>query len=131
MDKSLEERKKLSIKVIKDNDQYTIGRLAEIDKDAFGDGGIDEWVMLPLMRHGRIIALYYNNELIGDAQFMKDWDNIHKAYLYGVAISPKYRGMGFGTWFLDACFEELKKEGIKTIDLTVDPENHGAIKVYK
>lgn len=131
MDKNIKEISNIHIKIIKKNEPHVISRLIELDKQAFNEGGLDEWTMVPIMRHGRIMALYYNDEIAGCAQFIKDWDNEKKAYLYGVSISEEYRGKGLGTWFLTSCFDELKKEGIKIIELTVDPKNHPAIRVYE
>jgi ribosomal-protein-alanine N-acetyltransferase len=131
MDKNIKELQNLHIKIIKKNDPYVIGRLIELDKQAFNEGGLDEWTMVPIMRHGRIIALYFSDEIAGGAQFIKDWDNVNKAYLYGISIAKEYRGKGFGTKFLKLCFDELRKEGIDTIELTVDPKNYPAIRVYE
>jgi [ribosomal protein S18]-alanine N-acetyltransferase len=125
------DEKTLYTKIIHKKDKEILDKLILIEEQAFGDAGLDEWVMVPFIRHGRIIALYYGDEIIGGAQFLKDWDHTENAYLYGIGIEKKYRGQGYGTWFLKSCIEELKKEGIKNIELTVDPRNSVAIKVYQ
>ncbi len=103
----------------------------DIEKQAFGEAGLDAWSLVPLVRHGKVLALKYGNEVIGGAQFMRDWSDPAKAYLVGIAVDSSFRGKGLGTRFLSACIELLKTEGIKCIELTVDPQNYGAVKVYE
>lgn len=130
MDKMLNPSE-LIIKKIKKNDPKLLEELIDIDRQSFGDAGLDEWGLVPIIRHGRIYALYYQENIAGAAQFLKDWEEPQKAYLYGVGIKEKYRGKGLGTWFLKTCFEQLKDEGIRRIELTVDPANQSAIRVYQ
>lgn len=116
---------------IKNNDENKITRIKEIDRQAFGDAGLDEWFIVPFFRHGMVLALRYQKEIVGSAVFLRDWDSQNQAYLFSVAIDSGYRGQGLGTRFLKECFSIIKKEGIRHVELTVDPSNHQAIKVYK
>ncbi len=50
-------------------------------------------------RHGKVLALKYGNEVIGGAQFMRDWSDPAKAYLVGIAVDSSFRGKGLGTRF--------------------------------
>lgn len=131
MDKSIKKISDLYIKTIEKNQPHIIDQLIEMDQQAFGEGGLDEWTMVPILRHGRIVALYHGKQIIGGAQFLRDWDDMHKAYLYGVSIAKEHRGKKFGTYFLKLCFNQLKEENFDTIELTVDPDNHRAIRVYQ
>ena len=121
----------LRISTIKNNDAQVIERLKAIEMQAFGDAGLDEWNLVPLIRHGRVMALAYDHEVIGGAQFIRDWDDNTRAYLVGIAVDSAYRGKGLGTRFLSACIEQLKTEGVRCIELTVDPQYHGAVRVYE
>lgn len=120
-----------AIDIIESNDEHIIKRLMEIEKQAFGNAGLDEWNLIPYMRHGRVMALRDDEQIIGGAQFIKDWNDPLCAYLVGIAVDASYRGKGLGTFFLAECLSILKKEGIKSVELTVDPGNTGAIKVYE
>jgi|SRR5690554_3032573 len=130
MDKGLKDSD-LRVAVVDRTDPRTIQELIDIDRQSFGDAGLDEWGLIPILRHGRIYALHYGNEIAGMAQFLKDWDEPRKAYLYGVGIKERYRGKGLGTWFLRTCFQQLRHEGLGWVELTVDPDNDSAIRVYQ
>ncbi len=121
----------ITIEHVKENNINTVLRLIEIEKQAFGEAGLDEWNLVPYIRHGKVIALWADNKIVGGAQFIRDWDDVSRAYLVGIAIDSAYRGKGLGTSFLAKCIELLKAEGIKYVELTVDSDNTGAVNVYK
>ena len=121
----------INVKVIKDNDPEIVQRLMNIDQQAFGDAGVDEWFLVPFIRHGRVMALQLGGQIIGGAQFIRDWGEPFKVYLYGIAIDRRYRGKGLGTAFLKACIDVIKTDGAQCVELTVDPANHPAVAVYE
>ncbi len=121
----------LDIKVIKNNDANIVSSLVAIERSAFGPNGLSEWEIVPFIRHGLVIALMLDGKVIGGAQFLRDWNNPDKAYLFGIAVDSVYRGKGFGTRFLSDCCQRIKQEGFKSVELTVDANNHPAVKVYK
>ncbi|MDR9856520.1 GNAT family N-acetyltransferase [Paenibacillus sp. VCA1] len=49
----------------------------------------------------------------------------------GMAISQSYRGKGIGTALMKALFDELRKQGISRVSLSVDPNNEAAVKLYR
>lgn len=110
-------------KIIKD--------LLKIEYEAFGNGGLNEWSMVPIVRHGRVFYIEENNLVLGCAQFMLDWNDRLRAYLIGVSISEAFHGKGYGTVLLQASMNTLSEEGIESIELTVDPGNKPAIEVYQ
>lgn len=116
---------------IRTNDEAMINRIKEIDRQAFGDAGLDEWAIVPLIRHGRVMALRYQGEIAGSALFFRDWDSPTRAYLFSIAIDKRFRGQGLGTRFLKGCLSMMDKEGIHYVELTVDAANHQAVKVYQ
>ena len=120
----------IKVSVIKNNDAQVIEKLKAIEKQAFGDAGLDEWNLVPFVRHGRVIALQNGDEVVGGAQYIRDWDDPSRAYLVGIAVDSSCRGKGLGTRFLGDSLALLAAEGIKYVELTVDPQNHGAVKVY-
>lgn len=106
--------------------------LAEIEREVFGQGGLfNEWLMVPMIRYGRVLVLLVEDEIAGSAQFMRKWDEKEAVYFYGVSLSTPYQGKGLGTYFLQEAFKLLKKDNIKRIILTVSPNNTRALYLYE
>lgn len=56
----------------------------------------------------------------------------HIASIYGVYVTPKYRGRGIGGKLMDAVMEEIKgKGGIIKVQLSVNPGCRPAVRLYK
>jgi len=87
--------------------------------------------MVPFIRYGRVFTAKVDNEIVGCAQFMREWNNPETAYFYGVSMLPEYRGGGLGTAFLKEILALIKFDGIIKIILSVSPENKAAIHIYK
>ncbi|MHB1405782.1 MAG: GNAT family N-acetyltransferase [Desulfitobacteriaceae bacterium] len=112
-------------------DLALIQRLVQLEIEAFGVGGLNEWHLIPLIRHGRVYAVRKNQEVVGLVQYMLDWDNPRKAYMMGVSIAKEVRGQGLGTELIKKSLQELANENIQEVELTVDPANVAAIRVYE
>lgn len=108
-----------------------IRRLVQLEQEAFGEGGMNEWHIVPLIRHGRVYILKKDIEIIGLIQYMLDWDNPRKVYMVGVSISKESRGLGLGTELLKKSLKELLRENIEEVELTVDPNNARAVNLYE
>lgn len=121
----------IRVDMIKDNDAQIVDRLSEIEEQAFGKAGLNEWTIVPLIRHGKVFALWHEREVIGGAQFIRDWEDPFRAYLVGIAVDKNQRGKGFGTRFLAECLAMLKGEGVNSVELTVDAANRSAAHVYQ
>lgn len=119
------------IELITTFDRETIRRLVELEAAAFGAGGMNEWQLVPLIRHGHVYVTRKEGKVIGAVQYMRDWHNPQKAYMIGVSIAQEQRGRGAGTGFIKETFNLLAAEGIKEVELTVAPANAAAIKVYE
>ena len=68
---------------------------------------------------------------IGVIEYMRDWQKPCKAYIMGVAIVKEMQGQGLGTMLIRTSLQALKKENVEEVELTVDPKNLSAVKVYK
>lgn len=106
-------------------------RLVALEREAFGTGGMNEWHLVPLIRHGRVFVLRRNGDIIGAIQYMADWENRNKAYAVGISIASGWRGRSLGTELFAASLKELAKEDIREVELTVSPQNTAAIRVYR
>lgn len=107
-----------------------INRLVKLELEAFGIGGLNEWHLVPFIRHGRVYVAIEKDEIVGLIQYMRDWDNPAKAYLMGVSIAKEVRGKGLGTTLIHSSLQALRQENIEEVELTVDPKNSTAISVY-
>ena len=121
----------MKVELLENVDLTLLQRLVRLEKEAFDVGGLNEWNIVPFIRHGRVYVAKEQQDIIGLIEYMRDWDNPQKSYLVGVSIAKEMRGQGLGTILLHTSLQLLKKENIEEVELTVDPENLAAIKVYE
>ncbi|KUO70021.1 MAG: acetyltransferase [Desulfosporosinus sp. BRH_c37] len=119
------------IELVRTMEPKLIARLVQIETEAFGAGGLNSWHLQPLIRHGRVYVYRLDNEIVGLVHYMLDWDCPKKAYMVGVSISKESRGQGIGAKLLKESFEALSKATIEEVELTVDPNNIAAVKLYE
>ena len=51
---------------IKAEDKKYIEQIIEIEKEVFGiNGGVDEWILKPIIRYGKVFALVLEGEVVG------------------------------------------------------------------
>lgn len=48
---------------VKTVDPALIQRLVELEREAFGVGGLNEWHLVPFIRHGRVYIVRKNQEI--------------------------------------------------------------------
>lgn len=121
----------MKVELIEEFDLKILQHMVLLEKEAFGVGGLNEWHLVPFIRHGRVFVAREEENIVGLIQYMRDWDRPNKAYLMGVSIAQEMRGKGLGTILMRTSLQALKKENIDEVELTVDPQNFGAIKIYK
>lgn len=119
------------IELVQTVEPELVKRLVELEIDAFGPGGMNEWHLVPLIRHGRVYVIRQNHEIVGLIQYMLDWNSPQKAYMVGVSVGKEWRGHGIGTKLLKESFSKLYQENIQEIELTVDPKNVAAVTIYE
>lgn len=116
---------------IKAKDKKYIEQIIEVEKEAFGEsGGVDEWILKPIIRYGKVFVLIIEDEVIGIAEYIRDFDG-DEVFLYGFSIKKEYRKCGYGKKLLEKSIEVFRENKIKKIGLTVALENEGAIELYK
>jgi len=120
----------MKIERVKHVDLTMLQRMVKLEIEAFGHGGLNEWHLVPFIRHGRVFLASDKDAAVGLIQYMRDWDNPRKAYLIGVSVAKAWRGQGVGTRLMQVSLEALKEENVDEVELTVDTENKGAIKLY-
>lgn len=105
--------------------------LVDLETEAFGAGGMNEWHLVPLIRHGKIFVLLEGEAPIGAAQYMLDWEQPRTSYMVGVSIASGQRGKGLGKELLSETFRQLGQKGIEKVELTVSPDNLAAVTLYE
>lgn len=119
------------IKVVEKSDNKYIEEILELEKKVFGENGaIDIWNLKPYVKYGRVFVYLERDKVVAVAEIMKTWQE-DKAYLYGLCVDTDFRGQGIGKKFMLDIFDYLKEKKIKLVELTVAPENVGAIKLYE
>ena len=121
----------MKIELVDEFDLNSLQPLIELEIEAFGVGGLNEWHLVPYIRHGRVYVGRKEGKIVGLIEYMRDWEEPCKAYMMGVSIAKDMRGQGLGTMLIEASLQALKKENIEEVELTVNPKNQGAIKVYE
>lgn len=104
--------------------------VTQLEAQAFGEGGLNAWTLVPLARHGRVYGLVEDGRVWAAAQVFRDWDQ-PTAYLVGIAVDQARRGQGWGTHLLTEVHRLLAADGLESLELTVDPGNTAAVRVYQ
>jgi len=95
------------------------------------DAALNEWQIPVFTRYGRfIIALGPTGEIAGVCQALRSWKNPDVAFIHSFYIVQKFRNRGAGKSLLGYVIELFRTEGFKRAELTVDPENAVALKLY-
>jgi ribosomal-protein-alanine N-acetyltransferase len=125
--------KNLKVYLVQDFDLKLLRRMVNFGLDIFGELGMDEWGLVPQIRHGNVYIMKEEGKkaIIGLAILMRDWEDFYKAYLFDYAIAEEFRGHGFGYEFLKIIIENLSEQGFDELSLTVDIENKPAIRLYQ
>jgi len=123
----------LKVYLVQDYNLNLLKRLVNFGLDVFGDLGLDEWSLVPQIRHGNVFVLKEEDKkkIIGIAILMRDWEDSDKVYLSDFAIADEFQGQGLGYHFLVSVCKSIADQGFKTMNLTVDINNPAAISLYK
>jgi ribosomal-protein-alanine N-acetyltransferase len=122
----------IDFKPIEHTSTEKLEQILDIERQAFGKGALNEYVIVPILRYGKVYAAVdEDDDPIACAYFMRDMGEIGNAYLMSIAVLPVFRGKDVGTELLKYAFTHLKRFGITKIRLTVDPANFSALSVYR
>ena len=123
----------LTVYLVQDYNNRFLRRMVDFGVDIFGELGMDEWGLVPQIRHGNVFVLKEEDKksIVGLAILMRDWEDSEKVYLFDYAIMPDLQGHGLGYYFLKVIINNIADQGFKRIGLTVDTENAAALKLYQ
>ena len=106
-----------------------IADIVDYETVIFGDGGIGRWTIMPFIRYGEIYAAVHENVVISAVELMKAFDG-EEVYIYGFFTKEKYSGKGYGSKLLEFTINEMRKNKVEVLSLTVDPKNEAAKNLY-
>lgn len=108
-----------------------VDKIVKLEEETFGDaGGVDYWVIKALLRYGKVFALLDKGDAVSVIEYMQKFQE-PEVFLYGISTKNSYKRRGLAKELVRKSEDVLKTMGIKKIILTVDPENHIAIDLYK
>ena len=107
-----------------------IEQIEKIEQESFGIGAIDQWVLKPISRYGKILALKECGKVVGICELMWKW-NSREVYIFSFAIRKDWQGRGWGKLLMEKTVAFLEKEDVEKIMLTVTISNISAIKLYE
>lgn len=121
----------MQVKRVETFDLKNIEEMVEIETESFGRGGLNEWTLPVFIRHGRVFVLEDGGDILGLAEFIRDWDDWTVAFLVGFSIISGRRGEGLGSTLQNGILKALKSTGIETVKLTVSNDNLAARRLYE
>lgn len=129
-----------SIKVLKDIKPDITLELKKLEISNLGTtASINEWIIPVFIKYGKIITVVktFNDgqknteKIIAVNELLKKWDDSQTVFIHSFYVDKPYRKKGIGSLLLKETIKILKKEKIKNIELTVDPENLDALRLYE
>lgn len=124
--------------VLEDNDKLkieaamyeNISEIVKLDMDIFCESFENaQSIVIKSMNSEKILSYIakFNNEIIGVCNVNVESEDVS---IFGVGISPKYQGRGFGKEMLNRVIEKLLNMDIKNITLEVNSINNRAYNLY-
>jgi ribosomal-protein-alanine N-acetyltransferase len=131
--KKHERRKKykMDFREINEIDYKELEYLEAIEKESMGESFANIYTIKSIIEVGKVIVLELEGEIVGVSQLLRNMEDCKKSKLFGIYIRKKYRSRGLGEKLLQYSLSYLKKLGIEKCDLSVDPQNIKAIKMYE
>ncbi len=103
--------------------------ISKIDNEAFGVDGITVFNLFQFAKAGGVFAFISNNEIVAEVILLRSFKD-DKAVFLGFAVKKSFRCKGYGKKLLKHCLDFLQKEKIRCVELTVNPDDRVAMKMY-
>ena len=110
-------------------DWHILRQVAEIDAQAFGTDGISVFNLSQFTRSGAVFCLLDADRVLGETVLLR---NIHDrgAVVFGFAVDNACQGRGIGAIMIKHLIEVAARSDIAYLELTVNPDNLAAKKLY-
>ncbi len=122
----------ISFKILKSFDANLIKTLEKLEVDNLGrEAAINRWQLPVIIRYGRfVVAENEYGEIVGVCEMLRQWEQPQGGFIHSFYIAKEYRYKGIGKNLLEKVIDILKKDGFKSVQLTVDPDNKPALGLY-
>lgn len=80
---------------------------------------------------GNVIAILYDNEIIGMINVYCNFHDSKEAYMNNLDIFPEYQGFGLSNLLMEKAFQVIKENGFQSVSLHVTQNNTKAITLHK
>ncbi|QXW66108.1 GNAT family N-acetyltransferase [Streptobacillus moniliformis] len=110
-------------------DEGMLYSIVELEDIIFEGASIGNYNIKPMAKYGRVYSLIKGKEIVSVIEVMSSFDR-EIAYIYGLFTNTKYQNQGMAHKILSLVLEELKKIGIKKVQLTTGVNNTKANKLY-
>ncbi len=96
------------------------------------DAAINEWQIPVFIRYGKFaVAEDGSGRILGVCEMFREWKEKKTAFIHSFYIVKGFRRRGIGRKLLEFAIGILKEENFTSVELTVDPENAGAMGFYR
>lgn len=124
------EDRRMTVRLI-EKSEGNVEAMLRIDREAFGEPLLNNWVLPPFIRYGRSFGLFENGSMVGFTLFLRSWNEPNVAYMEALAIDGKHQGKGYARYLLSESLRHLKENAFSFAVLTVDPKNSKALHIYQ
>ncbi len=104
--------------------------ISEVDQEGFGVDGISPFNLSMFARAGYVMALISDGKVAAEAVLLRGHEP-DTGFVFGFASSVAFRGQGKGTILMQHMIDFAHSVGMVRLELTVNPENPLAIKLYQ
>ena len=110
-------------------DWQILEQIAEIDRQAFGEDGISVFNLSQFTRSNTVFCLAISRVVVAEAVVLR---NLHDsgAVIFGFAVNNNSQGKGYGKILMDHLLQKARDLGISYLELTMNPDNQAAKKLY-
>ena len=121
----------LKLKRVTYQDRNVLNKIKDVDSKLWQDGGINDWLLMPLVESGLVLIFELNKKMVGYALLYREVEDRNIVFLYDFVILPLYQGKGLGKKFFRMLIEYLWRNSLaQKLELTVSPFNQAALRIY-
>lgn len=122
----------ISFRILKSFDANLINKLIKLEVDNLGrEAAVNQWQLPVIIRYGRfVVAENEHGDIIGVCEMLRQWAQPLDAFIHSFYVEESFRHRGVGKNLLENVIDILKKDGFKSVQLTVDPDNKPALSLY-